>query len=808
MKKLLIALLFLLAIVAGAYVFIRFKTAPDYSGSRTLPGLQANVDVHYDNYGVPHIYASNAEDAYAALGYVHAQDRLFQMEMMRRVGTGTLAEFLGPDLVKADKFFRTLGIPKHAAMSAETFLKADSSGQVPEWKKAVLSYIRGVNQFIREDHLPVEYMLLGSKPREFSLYDMHAILGYMSFTFAMTLKTDPLVTKIARELGPDYLKVLSVNTLPEHKKIPVHYPQRDNQGNILSPAASTDSTVSAMLSKLPVPQIMGSNAWVVAPSRTASGKVLFCNDTHIGFAQPSVWFEAHLEYPGYSFYGNHLAGIPFGLLGHTRDHAYGLTMFLNDDMDLYEESFDPANPNQTISGEKRLPVTVRIDTIKVKGAEPIYYTIKETHHGGIMNDVMPELASVTKKPVAVWWVYLKEPSRALEATYTLSHARSMQEAEQGARLIHAPGLNVMYGDSKGNIAWWASARLPIRPGHVNPKLILDGASGKDEPLGWYPFEENPMSINPPSGFVASANNQPDTMHKKVFFPGYYYPGDRYDRIALTLAARKDWNQENIKALQLESINTNHPKNAQVLLAAIDPAKFREDQAILDALKNWKGTHQLDDIAPTLYYKWSYHVLKGMMEDELGEAYFNTFLETFMKIRSLSLLLRTTDSKWWDKKGTPEVETNKQVVEEALAISLKELKEQLGKDSKDWQWRKAVVSVHPHPLGAKKPLDKIFNVRTTPVEANGEAVNKLAFKLNGEGKYTVTSGPALRCIIDFADVDASESILPTGQSGNLFSPHYADQAEMYAKGQYRPQLMNKETILNSAASSISFKPTKP
>ncbi|MBC6491267.1 penicillin acylase family protein [Flavihumibacter stibioxidans] len=809
MKKFLIALLILGIIVSGGYLYIRYKTAPDYSGTRISEGMKKGADVYFDAFGIPHIYASNAEDAYQALGYVHAQDRLFQMEMMRRVGTGTLAEFLGADLVKADKFFRTLGIPQHAAMSTAEWMKPDSlngaPAEMPEWKKSVLAYIRGVNQFIKDDKLPAEYMLLGSKPREFTLTDMHAIVGYMSFTFAMTLKTEPLVTKIARELGPEYLKVLSVHTLPEHKKISVFYPQRDSAGSILTPPAATssDSTVSAMLEKLPVPQIMGSNAWVIAPSRTKSGQVLFCNDTHIGFAQPSVWYEAHLEYPGFSFYGNHLAGLPFGLVGHSREHSYGLTMFINDDMDMFEEKISPENPNETISGNLRVPMRVRQDTIRIKDAAPQIFTIRESHHGGIMNEVMPELEEVTKQPVAAWWVYLKEPTRALEATWKLSHARNLQEAESGARLIHAPGLNVMYGDKAGNIAWWASAKLPIRPAHVNTKLFLDGSTGADEPLGWYPFEENPMSVNPPSGFVASANNQPDTMKNKIFFPGYYYPGDRYDRIATTISSRKDWDQENIKALQLEAVNINHPKNAQVLLNAINPADFKEDEAILTALRNWKGTHELTETAPTLYYKWTYHVLRNMMVDELGEAYFNSFLETFLKIRSLPSLLRTAESPWWDDKGTEARETNRDIISEALVTSLKELKEQLGSNAADWKWESSIVSVHPHPLGAKKPLDRIFNVSTSTLKANGEGVNKLAFKLNGDGKYVVNSGPALRIILDFANVDASESVLPTGQSGNLFSGHYDDQAELYATGKYRPQMMHKETIQKEAKSVLKF-----
>ncbi len=264
-----------LLLVAGILVLIYLHSL-QYSGEQKIAGLSEEVEVIFDEFGVPHIYAQNATDAYRALGYVHAQDRLFQMEMMRRVGSGTLAELLGADVLDIDKFFRTLGIPKHARESNEEFLK---SGDSP-WKTAAEAYAAGVNEFIAEGKLPIEYTLLGAKPREFTLEDMHSITGYMAFTFAMGMKTDPLVTKMARELGDEYLAALSVQTLPEHHKIEVNYPD-----SLLNSPISGSSLIG-MLDKLPVPLLEGSNGWVISGKRTASGQVLFANDTHIGFSSP------------------------------------------------------------------------------------------------------------------------------------------------------------------------------------------------------------------------------------------------------------------------------------------------------------------------------------------------------------------------------------------------------------------------------------------------------------------------------------------------------------------------------------------
>jgi len=798
MKKIVTILgILLLLAVFGLLGFI-FWNSPQYDGNVKLSGLQEEVDIHFDSYGIPHIYAQNEIDAYRALGYVHAQERLFQLEMMRRVGSGTLAELLGPDVLEIDQFFHTLGIPKHAKESSKALL---AQGDSP-WKNAADAYIAGVNEFIEQGKLPIEYSLLGAKPRPYTLDDMHSVLGYMSFSFGMALKTDPLVTKISRSWGPDYLASLAVQTLPSHHVIPVNYPD-----SLTTPALAVESKLTALLDKLPSPLLEGSNAWVISGSKTKSGKVLFNNDTHIGFSSPSVWFEAHIEYPGYSFYGNHLAGIPFGLVGHSRHHSVGLTMFENDDQDFFEEKLNPTNPNEILVGDSSYAITSRTELIQVKGQEPVAFVIRETLHGPILNPVVKEIDALTSNPVSSWWVYLLEPTRALEAVYQINHAADMQGVADAAALIHAPGLNIMYGDSLGNIAWWAAAKLPIRGPGVHATIFADGADPASQPLGWYPFSENPQSINPPSGFVASANNQPDSTRSGIFFPGYYYPGERWNRIAQTITAKKDWDQKSIQDLQLETVNEQSVKNAAYLLSQVDQSKHEKYQDILADLSNWEGTHKLNQSAPTLYYKWLYHTLRLAMEDELGKEGFDSYLQTFIMIGSTTHFLGHEENKWWDKKNTPTKETKAQVIAEALSISLEELSKQLGSDTDDWDWKKSITVEHPHPLGAKKPLDKLFNVRTDAVEANEEAVNKLAFDLNGTGNYKVTSGPAMRIILDFADVDGSVSVLPTGNSGNRFSKHYADQKELFVKGKYRPQLMNKEQILDDAKGTLKLRPRK-
>jgi penicillin amidase len=363
----------------------------------------------------------------------------------------------------------------------------------------------------------------------------------------------------------------------------------------MSGASAVNSKLTALLDKLPAPMLEGSNAWVISGSRTESGKVLFANDTHIGFASPSVWFEAHIEYPGYSFYGNHLAGIPFGLVGHSRHHSVGLTMFENDDQDFFEEKLNPANPNEIIVGDSIYPITTRTEVIQVKGQQPITFQIKETVHGPVINSVVKEIQAMTSNPVSSWWVYLLEPTRALEAVYQINHASNMQDVANAASLIHAPGLNIMYGDSLGNIAWWAAAKLPIRGTAVHPTIFADGSDPAAQPQGWYPFTENPQSINPESGFVASANNQPDSTRSGIFFPGYYYPGERWNRIAKTVTSKKDWTQESLEDLQLETINEKSIQNADFLLKQVAQGNFEKYEIFIYRIFKQRILHRTNGI---------------------------------------------------------------------------------------------------------------------------------------------------------------------------------------------------------------------
>jgi len=790
-KKVLWALAVLLVlIIAGALIFVN-TLKPDYSGEKTLPGLESTVNVFYDTYGIPHIYAENEVDAIKALGYVHAQDRLWQMELLRRVAKGRLSEVFGPDLVKTDKFFLSLGIDDY---SAQTVANLDMNSDMVVLSRA---YLDGINEFIKKGPTPVEFYLTGLEKEPFVLEDVYDAVGYMAFSFAMAHKTDPLLSSLRDKLGAEYLNDLAIDSDTSTVWIK-NYPKvsMDSLG------VDITNSVAQALEKLPIPQFIGSNSWVIAPEKTKSGKVIFANDPHIGFAQPSVWYEAHVSTPNYEKYGYHLAGVPFPLLAHDRNLAYGMTMFENDDIDFYYEEIHPSDSTKykVASGWKDFEYVTK--TIKVKDGEDVSFTYKNTHHGPVLNGIADQISQET--PVSMSWIFTKPKNEVMDALHGISHATNIEEFKSALPKIHAPGLNIMYGDAQGNVAWWATAKLYQMPDSLSTKFILNGASGKEEPLRYLDFSENPSAVNPPWHYVYSANNQPDSIAGMVY-PGYYLPENRAKRIVELLDPKDDWDKESASEMILDVTSSVNPSLITELIKMFDVTTLTNEQLVqVDSLKNWNGHYSLNSTSPTLYHRCEYFMVKNTMEDEMGTELFNKFLATHLFKRQIAWGANMAEGKWWDNVHTKDmVETRRDIVLKSFADAWTSLVEDFGPDPSQWTWDKVHTLEHPHPIGQVESLRKYFNVGPFPVEGSREVINNMGFPYDSTGLYKVNSGPSTRRIIDFSDVENSISILPTGQSGNPFSKHYKDQAEMYVKGKFRKMMMNQQEIENTAESVLIF-----
>ena len=772
----------IILIVLGGWLYIN-HLKPKYDGEITLKNIQKPVAVYFDEYGIPHIYAQNAYDAHTALGYVHAQERLWQMELLKRIAPGRLSELFGDKMLKTDLFFATLGID---AASKENVASLDKKS---EEYKILTAYLKGVNQFIEEGPTPIEFTLLGLKKEPLQLTDVYNIIGYMAFSFAQGHKTDPLLSVLQEKLGDDYINELGIEINPNTQLI------KNFKGNAQE-VSQLVSQVNDILDHAPFPVLTGSNSWVVNGKKSVSGKVLFANDPHISFSQPSIWYEAHLTYPRHEMYGYHIAGIPFPLLGHNREIAYGLTMFENDDIDFYAEENKPDDSNfyKTPSGYKRYEED-KI-TIRVKDGRDTTLTIKKSHHGPIINSVVDGASQ--KQPIAMSWIFTKVKNDIIKAMFTLSQATTIAEARNGAAMIHAPGLNVMYGDAEGNIAWWASAKLYKLKSQANRKFVLDGASGVNDTLDFLDFSENPMAENPTWNYVYSANNQPDSING-MLYPGYYVPQDRAKRIVTLLERKNNWNKQSFMNMINDGVSAIAPANIKAFSKIMDYGKFtKQQQKAMDILQLWDGNNTLESIAPTIYNKWISLYLKNTFEDEMGKTDFNYFLKTHLSKRIVASQIQKDSSIWWDDINTSMIfETRKDILSKSFTEAISQLEQELGENITNWTWNKVHILEHKHPIGTIESLRKYFNVGPFPVNGSREVINNMLFEYDVSSTYTVTAGPSTRRIIDFSDIENSMSIIPTGQSGVPFSKHYRDQAEMYLEGKFRKMKLNKQEIIDSS-----------
>ncbi|SHF68888.1 penicillin amidase [Flavobacterium fluvii] len=786
-KNTLLVLLMLVVVLGIGSVVYVLSQKPKYEGELHLKNIQKQTTVYFDDFGVPHIYADSQKEAMTTLGYVHAQERLWQMELMRRIAPGRLSEMFGSKLVKVDSFFAGLGIDEN---SEKAIAKLDKNS---EPYQLALAYIDGINQYLEEGKTPIEFQLLGLRKDKFTLKDVYNIFGYMSFSFAMAQKTDPLMTEIRDKLGAEYLKDFGLDGSLGTTQI------KNFDGKAIE-YAKISKSLTSLLESTPVPAFIGSNSWVIAPQKTKNGKVLFANDPHIGFSQPCTWYEAHIVTPDYEIYGCYLAGTPFPLLGHNRQYAYGLTMFENDDVDLFQEEDNPEDKNQYKTANGFQEYKIRKKTIKVKDSTDLVLEIRETQHGPIMNDLLDGIKGT--KPVAMSWIYTQQPNHLLEAVYSLSHSRNLEDFRKGVSLIAAPGLNVMYGDAKGNIAWNTSGKLYKLDKSVNPNFILNGANGIDDKKEFLDFSKNPHAINPTWNYIYSSNNQPEAVDGYLY-PGYYLPKDRAKRILRLLEPKNNWTKEEVGQMMNDNTSATATTIVANLISTIKQKTLSENEKkAIFILKKWKGSNDLKDLAPVIYNKWINDYLKNTFQDELGETDFKMLLSIHLFKQIIEPQSKNENSIWWDDVTTKnKKESRADILSNSFHEAIASLEKQLGKDINKWTWNKVHSLEHQHPLGKVAALRGLFNVGPFEVPGSNEVINNLVFSFNDDGNYAVTAGPSTRRVIDFSDIENSMSILPTGQSGNPFSKHYKDQAEMYNSGKFRKMKLNKEEIIKTSAKLV-------
>lgn len=812
----------LLTVLVSWVVWRSYKAMPDHDATVVSSTIGAEVRVVRDTWGVPHILAASEPDAYFALGYCMAQDRLFQMEVMRRLARGELAELLGPPVVKLDRIMRAFRL----RAKAEEFDATRAEHSTPEMNEALDAFIAGVNEYIGTAPLPWEFAALMIPCRPFTAADFVAVAAILPITFAEGLRCDPLKSML-REKYPDAdvdmlfrgiekAPVTIMEALGETDGFRQHAAPADSAASPeergLESAAQWLDAIAAY-ARIAGTEL-GSNSWVLSGNRTASGKPILANDPHMSFTNPGIWYEAHVKYGDVENYGYHLPPIPVPLLGQNADRGWGLTMFFNDDVDMYLEKVNPTNPNQVMYRGEWVDCEVVREVIKVRFTKDTLCDVRITPHGPIANDLLGLLLDYEGPPISMRWVWQHVPYTDVAAFYEMSRARNYEHFEAAVRKITSPGLNISYADASGNIAWWAAGLIPLRPPHVDHKSLLEGWTGRDEFDRYLPFEALPHLKNPPDGMIVTANNL--CTIKPVGTPplqvpmlqGYFKPGDRAGRIEEMLRQRNDWTIEDLRAVQTDDTGFASrimaPAMARLVRAAEAELSPAEREA-LTRVEQWDFRHDVESIGATIFNFWINSLTEEIFADEMSERELNIYATLDENWITLQDLLEDTGASWWDDIATEKHETAGEIVTRALKHACIAIAQDLGGDVCSWRWGDVHRVTYKHPFGYLPGLGRLLNIG--PFESGGgrELINSMLAKSPHD--FSVVTGPSTRRLVDFARPEHALTILPTGNSGHVHDSHYDDQAAMFARGEYRTALLDWSDVEAAKEHEMHFAPRR-
>ena len=770
-----------LVVAVGGYIwFVQTikKSLPQTSGEIVLEGLKNDVEIIRDTYGVPHIYAKNEPDLYFALGYAMAQDRLWQMEFLRRLGHGQLSEVLGEELVKVDRFFRTIGA---AGVNRKI---PDDLAFLPE------SFADGVNAYLKThaDRLPFEFKLLRYKPQPWTAEDYLAILKVVSWGLSNGWKVDLTAARILEKLGTEKWRE-AFPVWPDHA--PLIIPEESRALSELS--ASFLKTICFAERLTGFSTSAASNNWVVSGKKSVTGKPILANDPHLGLTNPSFWWEAHMVCPTINVSGFAIPGVPGIAIGHNLNVAWGVTNVMVDDVDFYVEKINPQNPRQYWLKDRWEDMKVREETIRVKGREPVKAEILLTRHGPIVSDGKGS----NERAISARWAFT-EGLQPGQAAYLLVKAKNIQEVKEALKYWELPSQNLVFADVSGNIGYWCCATIPIRSKGFGI-LPMPGWTEEYEWKGYVPFEERPHRINPKENFIATANNKVTGDSYPYFISHYWEPVDRITRIHQLLKAKERLSVDDFKTMQQDiySVLASEmvPKMIQVLERRFTDEEGRKAKEVLS---KWDFIMDKDSVGACLFEVTFRKMMDNIFRDELGEELFYEYLRTStFPPSALRMMIRKGSSLWFGKKS----------LEDILAMSMKqmfsELKEVMGSDMNKWTWGSIHSLTFEHVLGKKRLLARIFNLGPFRVGGSHLTVNMRYYSY--EEPYRVKHGVSERMIVDLSNIGGSLHVLPTGESGNLKSPHHQDQIDLYLGGRYHPAWTDRREVEKNGEATLILKP---
>ncbi len=783
MKKIAIFITTISIVLAIGLLAFFQNTVPREFGKKAFPTLDQDVEVVIDDFGVPHINAKTDLDGYRALGYLMASERLYQLDLMRRVVNGRLSEIFGERTLDSDILLRKLELKEIALAQLENLKKNPKNKNILSYAEA---YLEGIHHYIETAPLPLEFILLNYVPDKFEVADILGVPSYMSLTFAEGLVGDIFLTEMLQQLPEEKMKLLRIGSVVEEK----YFPQQSDDGEAIPETTLLKEMKSGLDQLMSVfPLFHGSNAWVVSGKRSKSGFPLLANDPHIAISEPHIFFEAHLKTPNIEVYGNYLPLIPFPVMGNTLHNAWGITMSLVDDLNIYEEKINSENPNQVMYKKEWTDILTREETIKIKGGGQKTIEIAKTPHGPLLNDTQ---FSSPGKNFSLSWSAQNTQSNVLRTLYDISQARKVRELKRALSYSAAPGLNILWVNKLGDIAWWMLGKYPKFPDGLKTNVVLRGWDGSAERERFYTIDENPHEVNPESGIIISANYKPE-LKKYDHFQGNWQPAGRFHRLKKLLSAQEKWSLEDFKKIQLDSIVPVRELIVKELSLAIKRDLLNDRELkVLSELESWDGSTDISSSGSSVYHTLNFFVAEGAFIDELGTKGFATFGKIADFWHAYKALIMDMNHSFWDDIQTDRVESGSDIVTKAFKDTVASLTSNYGPRFDLWKWGRLHTVEYPHSLGKVKPLNYLYNVG--PHSANGGryVINNQAHRKN-LNDFRVIHAPAVRRLIDMQNPLSSLAIIPTGNSGNPFSKHYGDQLELYHNGEYREQLMDWEQL---------------
>ncbi len=773
----------------GGYMYLR-QSLPQIDGELKLAGLEHPVSVVRDKNAIPHIYAETKSDLYTAIGFVHAQDRLWQMEMNRRTAAGRLSEVLGEDALNTDKFLRTLGVYERARQSWDG-LDADT-------KTMMTAYAKGVNAFIDTNTkpLPPEFLMLGHTPEPWSEIDSLSWLKMMAWDLGGNWRKEITRLKLLSRMTPEQIQEF--------------YPPFRGDASIPLPdvtalydGATFDKNNSPIAIEEKAPGL-GSNNWVISGRLTKSGKPLLANDPHLGLSSPSLWYFVHMSVGGKNVVGVSMPSLPFITLGRNDNVAWGFTNTGPDVQDMYLERTNADNPDLYDTPDGVQSFHIRREVIHVKGAEPVVLDVRESRHGPIISDVMDDVKAILPEnlSLAFRWTALDSDDTTPNAARQLLDVANWDQFITAMAQFAAPEQNIVYADTAGNIGYFAPAKVPVRKA-TNDAMGLIPVPGWKAAYDWGPYiavEDLPRTFNPEQGYIATANAKIVNDDYPHHITTGWAPPYRTDRINQLIENRVPHSIESMGRIQMDVRSKMAESNLPYLLPMIE----KSHPEIAGALSIWTRNMDKDAPEPLIFMAWHHKLTWAIYGDEVGDDMQN--LHTNRPTFTHNVIAdKDGQSRWCDDIRTDDVEDCATIAQHALNMAMDELSDDLGQNWKKWRWSDKHYARNTHMPFTNAPYLRGLFDQVVDVTGGPYTVNVTKTEPNRDDPLEARNGASYRALYDLSDLEKSRYIIPTGQSGNLVSPWYSTFTDKWATGAYIAIPTDKSEVMKEAIGELTLVP---